>query len=148
MSPITICFSLLLLLLLSIVTTSDASTTRTYSYRYNHIPYHPTQPTNDIYLYLKAHNAARAVVGVGPLSWDNCLVGYAQWWANQRRYGCALRHSHGPNGENIFWGSGNSWSPTFAVQSWIVEGKWYNYYTNSCAYGKECGHYTHCLEEF
>ncbi|XP_021755381.1 pathogenesis-related protein 1-like [Chenopodium quinoa] len=119
------------------------------TYSYSPSPYHgspyisPAQPTSDIDLYLKVQNDARNVVGVPPLSWDNRLAAYAQWWANQRRYDCALQHSRGPYGENIFWGSGGSdWSPAFAAQYWVDEKKWYDYNTNSCAYGKDCGHYT------
>ncbi|XP_010688504.2 pathogenesis-related protein PR-1 [Beta vulgaris subsp. vulgaris] len=140
MSLATFCVYFLLFILAS---TSYASTTYNYSPTPTlYLP--PPQPTttSDIYLYLKAQNAARAAVGVPPLSWDSRLAAFAQWWANQRRYDCALKHSSGPYGENIFWGSGSSWSPAFAVQSWVVEGKYYNYYSNSCAYGKDCGHYT------
>ncbi|XP_057536825.1 pathogenesis-related protein PR-1-like [Amaranthus tricolor] len=133
---------------LLLLSTTYASETRTYSYSPTPTTYYstpnlpPAQPTTDIYLYLNGQNAARAAVRVPPLSWDNRLAAYAQWWANQRRYDCALRHSSGPYGENIFWGSGDNWSPAFAVQYWVAEGKYYNYYSNSCSYGQDCGHYT------
>ncbi|KAF3604472.1 hypothetical protein F2Q69_00034042 [Brassica cretica] len=58
-----------------------------------------------------------------------------------RRYDCSLTHSTGPYGENLFWGSGSDWTPTFAVESWTVEAKSYNHMTNSCE-GGMCGHYT------
>lgn len=150
-----LCFPLVSLLLLS---TSYASRTRTYRYNYTSPPttYYttPIQPqpqpkvqattTSDIYQYLKGHNDARAAVGVAPLAWDERLTSYAQWWANQRQYDCALRHSGGPYGENIFWGggSGYDWSPAYAVQYWVNERNNYDYNSNSCAYGQQCGHYT------
>ncbi|XP_027070148.1 pathogenesis-related protein PR-1 [Coffea arabica] len=92
--------------------------------------------------FLATQNAARAALRMRPLVWDANLARYAQWYANQRRFDCALRHSDGPYGENIFWGSGTGWSPAQAAAAWVVEKKWYNYWSNSCALGQECGHYT------
>ncbi|XWS28069.1 hypothetical protein CRYUN_Cryun25bG0034200 [Craigia yunnanensis] len=77
-----------------------------------------------------------------PLVCDERLVSYAQWYVNQRREDCALTHSNGPYGENIFWGSGDGWTAVQAAASWIYEKKWYNHQTNSCAEGEDCGHYT------
>ncbi|XP_010539449.1 PREDICTED: pathogenesis-related protein PR-1-like [Tarenaya hassleriana] len=92
--------------------------------------------------FLEPQNAVRAQLGLQPMVWDGQLEGYATWWANQRRYDCALTHSTGPYGENLFWGSGSDWTPAQAVQTWTVEGKFYNYYDNSCGGGEMCGHYT------
>ena len=92
--------------------------------------------------FLAPQNAARAAIGMRPLVWNARLASYAQWYANQRRKDCALRHSNGPYGENIFWGSGNGWTPAQAAVAWVSERKWYNYWSNSCAGGEECGHYT------
>ncbi|GJN24434.1 hypothetical protein PR202_gb12172 [Eleusine coracana subsp. coracana] len=47
-----------------------------------------------------------------------------------------------PYGENLFGGTGSSWSARDAVKSWVDEKQYYNYGSNSCAEGKECGHYT------
>lgn len=87
-------------------------------------------------------NEFHLLSGLSPLIWDGKLASYATWWANQRRYDCSLTHSTGPYGENLFWGSGSDWTPTFAVQSWVVEGRSYNYNTNSCDGRGMCGHYT------
>uniref|UniRef100_A0A2N9HXZ0 SCP domain-containing protein n=1 Tax=Fagus sylvatica TaxID=28930 RepID=A0A2N9HXZ0_FAGSY len=57
--------------------------------------------------YLNAHNAARAEVGVPPLTWDDTVASYAQNYANQRIGDCNLVHSGGPYGENIAWSSGD-----------------------------------------
>ncbi|EEF29977.1 pathogenesis-related protein PR-1 [Ricinus communis] len=92
--------------------------------------------------FLGPHNAARAALRMPPLIWDTRLANYAQWYANQRRFDCDLRHSNGPYGENIFWGSGTGWTPAQAVTAWVSERKWYNYWSNSCYGHQECGHYT------
>ncbi|XP_022988522.1 pathogenesis-related protein PR-1-like [Cucurbita maxima] len=92
--------------------------------------------------FLGPHNAARYALRLAPLVWDNKLARYAQWYANKRRGDCALRHSGGPYGENIFWGSGNAWNPAQAVSDWVSERKWYSYWANSCVEGELCGHYT------
>ncbi|GLJ27034.1 hypothetical protein SUGI_0529960 [Cryptomeria japonica] len=92
--------------------------------------------------YLDPHNRARSQVGVGPLVWDNTVAAYAQNYANQRKVDCALRHSGGPYGENIFWGKGREFTPADAVNAWIDEKQYYDYNSNSCAPGKQCGHYT------
>ncbi|MBA0736590.1 hypothetical protein Gogos_010126 [Gossypium gossypioides] len=104
-----------------------------------------TQAANYLSLinqFLAPQNAARVAIRMRPLVWDSRLARYAQWYANQRRKDCALRHSNGPYGENIFWGSGNGWTPSQAAEAWVSERKWYNYWSNSCAGGEECGHYT------
>ncbi|KAB2085900.1 hypothetical protein ES319_A05G428100v1 [Gossypium barbadense] len=92
--------------------------------------------------FMAPQNAARAANRMPPLVWDERLAHYAQWYANQRHEDCALRHSNGPYGENIFWGGGDGWIPADAVAAWVSESKWYNYWSNSCAGGQECGHYT------
>ncbi|GAV89278.1 CAP domain-containing protein, partial [Cephalotus follicularis] len=92
--------------------------------------------------FLAPHNAARAPLRMRPLVWDTKLARYAQWYTDQRRFDCQLVHSNGPYGENIFWGSGNGWTPTQAVAAWVGERKWFDYLSNSCSSGEECGHYT------
>lgn len=97
---------------------------------------------NAIYQFLAPQNAARSALGMSPLVWDQNLARYAQWYANQRRSDCELKHSNGAYGENIFWGSGNGWTPAEAAAAWVAERRWYNYRSNSCGGGQECGHYT------
>lgn len=98
--------------------------------------------TNQIKQFLGPHNAVRSALGMKPLIWDGGVARYAEWYANQRRYDCELKHSNGPYGENIFWGSGNEWTPSEAVTAWVSEKTWYNYWSNSCGSGQQCGHYT------
>ncbi|KAK4374516.1 hypothetical protein RND71_005193 [Anisodus tanguticus] len=81
-----------------------------------------------------------------PLTWDLNLENYAKWWASSRREDCRLMHSFPEGdfklGENIYWGSGNTWTPTDAVNAWADEKKYYDYASNSCVEGQLCGHYT------
>ncbi|KAG6652676.1 pathogenesis-related protein 1-like [Carya illinoinensis] len=92
--------------------------------------------------YVDAHNAARSQVGVGNITWDASVAAYAQNYANQRMGDCSkLVHSGGPYGENLAWSSGDL-SGTAAVNLWVGEKTYYNYTTNSCANGRQCGHYT------
>ncbi|KAK2998894.1 hypothetical protein RJ639_023340 [Escallonia herrerae] len=103
---------------------------------------HSTQAQNSQQDYLDAHNAARAEVGVGPLTWDDAVAGYAQNYANQRIGDCALMHSQGgPYGENLAIGSGD-FTGKAAVDLWVAEKQYYDYNSNSCASGEVCGHYT------
>ncbi|KAH9694947.1 SCP domain-containing protein [Citrus sinensis] len=91
--------------------------------------------------YVNAHNAARAQVGVGPVTWDDRVASYAQNYANQRKGDCNLVHSGGPYGENLAWSSAGL-SGTDAVKMWVNEKADYDYNSNTCAEGKVCGHYT------
>lgn len=102
-----------------------------------------TNPSvNTIRQFLGPQNAARSALRVPPLVWDPKLARYAEWYAGQRRRDCQLKHSNGPYGENIFWGSGRGWRPSEAADAWVGERRWYNYWGNKCVGGKECGHYT------
>jgi pathogenesis-related protein 1 len=97
-----------------------------------------------------AHNAIRAGVGVGPLTWDPALAVIAQGWADQ----CVDQDApiglidHNDNrsdtypeyvGENVY-GSGGSASGTDATALWASEESDYDYATNTCS--GICGHYT------
>ncbi|KAL8037239.1 hypothetical protein ABFX02_11G026900 [Erythranthe guttata] len=92
--------------------------------------------------FMRMQNRARSALRLPPLVWDQKLAQYASAYANQRRADCALRHSNGPYGENIFWGSGDGWSPSQAAAAWVSERRGYNYRSNSCSGGQQCGHYT------
>ncbi|KAF2294252.1 hypothetical protein GH714_008612 [Hevea brasiliensis] len=52
-----------------------------------------------------------------------------------------LLASNRPYGENLAKSSGNV-SGKDAVKMWVDERAYYNYNSNSCAAGKQCGHYT------
>ncbi|KAK4254089.1 hypothetical protein QN277_009517 [Acacia crassicarpa] len=93
--------------------------------------------------YVKAHNAARSQVGVPNIAWDDTVAAFAQNYANQRKADCQLVHSGGGGkyGENLAWSSGDM-SGVDAVKMWVDEKAFYDYNSNSCAAGKQCGHYT------
>jgi pathogenesis-related protein 1 len=96
-------------------------------------------------VYLDAHNAARADVGVAPLVWSTTLENYALTYSQSQIYQCVpLTHSDGPYGENLFWGSGANWTPQDAVASWVSENQYYDEPTNTCSApeGESCLHYT------
>ncbi|KAH7861018.1 hypothetical protein Vadar_020665 [Vaccinium darrowii] len=91
---------------------------------------------------LNGHNSLRAGLNLPPLQWNTTLTSYAKWWANQRRGDCALIHSNSDYGENIFWGQGDDWTATEAVEAWEAEESYYNYESNTCMPNRDCTHYT------
>ena len=92
--------------------------------------------------YLTAHNAARAEVGVQPMTWDKKLANYASQYVSEKLIGdCNLEHSGGPYGENLAAGGVADFDGADAVKMWVSEKPYYNYDSNSCV-GGECGHYT------
>ncbi|KAF0931142.1 hypothetical protein E2562_002499 [Oryza meyeriana var. granulata] len=110
-------------------------------------PLPPVQPTDASLAsgFLDAHNAARRQVGVSPLRWDEKLAAYARRYAEARSGDCALVHSHGPYGENLFHGSGGGWKPEDVVAAWVSQERaLYDARSNSCRAGSSaaCGHYT------
>lgn len=101
----------------------------------------PSNAQNNPQDYVNAHNPARTQVGVGPMTWNTTLATYAQNYANQRIGDCNLIHSTGDYGENLAKGYGSTFTGTDAVNLWIAEKPYYNYYSNDCV-GGECLHYT------
>ncbi|KAI5661246.1 hypothetical protein M9H77_20569 [Catharanthus roseus] len=86
---------------------------------------------NSIKDYLDAHNAARAQVNVGPMTWYNRLEAYALVYANKHKGRCPnLVHS--------------DFSGKQAVDLWVAERRYYDYGSNSCR-GGACGHYSHVV---
>ncbi|KAL2342004.1 hypothetical protein Fmac_009944 [Flemingia macrophylla] len=93
--------------------------------------------------YVNAHNAARAQVGVPNVAWDDTVAAFARSYADQRKGDCQLIHSGGGGkyGENLAMSTGDL-KGTDAVKLWVDEKQYYDYNSNSCARGKQCGHYT------
>ena len=109
---------------------------------------------------LASHNRVRAKHGLQPLKWSNKLAKYSQQWADHlgRDQSCKMYHRSGspPYGENLYISSPIIWksegrevsrernrvSIRNVVKVWTDEERWYNYRTNSCRPGKQCGHYT------
>jgi pathogenesis-related protein 1 len=106
-------------------------------------------PSADWLAWLTPMNAARAMVGDGPLHWDPIAAQVALTYASQCNY------AHNPDagaeyvalggtgglGENIAAGA-PSQTVASAVSSWLAEQVNYDHASNQCAAGKVCGHYT------
>ncbi len=68
-----------------------------------------------------AHNAVRAEVGVGPVTWDANLADFAHRYVATLARSCALKHSAGSGyGENLAAWTQQA-SPTKAVDLWAKE---------------------------
>ena len=94
---------------------------------------------------LEVHDCARKTVipaaspSIPILTWSSPIAATAQSWAN----GCNYAHGGAVGyGQNIYAGAG--FTPTLASASlaWAEEAPDYDYPSNSCAAGKQCGHYT------
>lgn len=86
-----------------------------------------------------AHNAARAEVGVEPLTWSTAAAEVAAKYAAK----CIWGHNadRGDYGENLFAATGAA-TASGVVESWVDEKADYDAETGECASGKVCGHYT------
>lgn len=95
---------------------------------------------------VKAHNVWRKKVGVPNLKWSAPAAKLAQSWANslKKNNNCDMKHNpkRGDFGENIYWSKGFNPTTTEVVDAWGKEVDDYNYKTNTCKAGKQCGHYT------
>ncbi|MFQ6657660.1 hypothetical protein Gotur_027243 [Gossypium turneri] len=94
--------------------------------------------------FLNVHNAARAAVGVRPITWNNVVARYAADYAEKRISDCKLVHSGGPYGENLAWSSGDL-SGSDAVRMWINEKINYNLKSGACNSSRVCSHYTQVI---
>ncbi len=95
---------------------------------------------------LEQHNQIRANATpapnppLEPLVWSPNAAETAQAWVER----CEYKHNpnRGRHGENIAAATVGHWDATGVVQAWGSEGASYDYGGNSCASGKQCGHYT------
>ena len=71
------------------------------------------------------------------MAWSSAIAAVAQAWTDK----CVFADTSNGYGSNAFAGTG-TYTPADVVQSWVSEDADYDYATNSCAAGKECGHYT------
>ncbi len=78
--------------------------------------------------FVDVHNAYRAEVNVGPLTWSNELALYAKAWGDHlAQIGCEMEHRPRSGewtqkyGENLYWCSGYAATPKKAVDSWGEE---------------------------
>ena len=98
---------------------------------------------------LTGHNQTRIAKGLTPLTWSASLAASAQSWADTlSTRDCALEHSNTPYGENLYysWTTGTlTLSPEEAVAWWLAEEQYYDYPSNTCQAGQQCGHYTQMI---
>jgi uncharacterized protein YkwD len=100
-------------------------------------------------LALDHHNKVRTDVGAPALQWSAELSKFAQEWADHLASdNCNMEHRPRSGqwtqkyGENIFWGSGSSYTPLDASKSWYDEIKDYTYGPVSGSNWYKTGHYT------
>ncbi|XP_058103379.1 pathogenesis-related protein PR-1-like [Magnolia sinica] len=96
----------------------------------------PTPEATTIEQFLNPQNEVRMRHGLPPLEWSTKLETFARWYAGQRQDDCALIHSVGDLGENLFRGSGRHWKPSDAVAAWAAEESIYDYKSNQCSQNK------------
>jgi uncharacterized protein YkwD len=86
------------------------------------------------------HNRVRAAIPVPLLAWDSSLAASAAAYAAQ----CMFEHSSTKGvGENLAaYAPPGGQKADAPVDDWAGEGADYDYASNSCAPGKDCGHYT------
>lgn len=96
---------------------------------------------------LEAHNAVRAGVdsptpspALEPLGWSTAAEAVAKAYVEQCKWG--HNEQRGNLGENIAAATPDYWDTWNMVMAWADEVSDYNYQDNSCAAGKQCGHYT------
>ncbi|PQP92512.1 STS14 protein [Prunus yedoensis var. nudiflora] len=95
--------------------------------------------------YLKAHNQARAAVGVEPLKWSESLANATSRLVRYQRDNKACNFANltsSKYGGNQLWASGQSVTPTMVVDTWLKEKDFYNHTGNSCVPNHSCGVYT------
>ena len=104
--------------------------------------------------WLLAHNRHRGERNLPDLVWSEDLMEIAQEWADQLANTQCGSLAHRPGsylnprnlGENLSTASASPELPPhgakFAVDGWAAEVQFYDYDTNECQRGEQCGHYT------
>lgn len=96
---------------------------------------------------VKQHNYHRAAVGVQAVKWSNEVAAHAQEWANHlANSSCSLNHrKKNKYGENLFWGYGQDYSPSYVSDYWAREKKdWHGGKITMQNFSK-AGHYTQMI---
>jgi pathogenesis-related protein 1 len=104
-------------------------------------------PSTEAQAWLDTQNAVRHAAKPTPapplsdLTWSSAAAAVAQAWADR----CNYQHNpgRGNRGENIAASAPQGrWTVADAVGAWAGEVQDYDYASNACAPGKDCGHYT------
>lgn len=126
---------------------------------------HSSEPQQFVGI-LVSHNKVRQKFNQQPLTWSNSLASYAQQWVSRLAETQNCQMLHRPNykgehdserylqvhGENLFWASAEKlangsaklqhFSSVDVVRAWAEEEVYYDYQTNTCQPGQDCGHFT------
>ena len=95
---------------------------------------------------LDQHNMWRAKYNMPTLVWDDAVATVAQDWANQQATSGTFEHRQNNKfGENLWSGTMGSFPVISVVDSWGNEVNDYDLKTNTCADGKDCGHFTQVI---
>ncbi|GAQ95460.1 pathogenesis-related protein 1 [Thermodesulfovibrio aggregans] len=127
-------------LLLSLLILINCTGIRQYPAYYRHSAELTLEEKREL---LAEHNKWRNQVGVPDLIWSTELEEIAKDWAYKlaKNYGCRMIHSSNKLGENIFWAN-YAVSAKYVVDYWADERFYYDYASNTCKQGRQCGHYT------
>lgn len=98
--------------------------------------------TDDASILLEAHNAKRATVGAGPLTWDSSIAA----WATDVAKKCVFQHSSGRNyAENLAGAWGFETTTTLSLFEYLwSEGKACGFKAKGCSFDT-AGHYLNII---
>lgn len=106
------------------------------------VPFEAWQTNLEIHNEMRANVVPAASPSLAPLLWSPQVANAAQAHANR----CVWAHSGvSAYGENLFARSGWLSIEGAAAATWAEEAADYNYSTNRCASGQQCGHYTQMI---
>ncbi len=110
----------------------------------------PTHPIGFEQRILVAHNRARDLLGLEPLSWNSDLASAARRWADHLattgRFEHAPERPQAPEGENLWAGTRGRYAPEAMVAAWVREKRYFRFgvFPNNSVTGsvEDVGHYT------
>jgi uncharacterized protein YkwD len=110
----------------------------------------PTTPTGFEQRILVAHNQARDLLGLEPLSWNRDLARAARKWADHLATTGRFEHAPeiplAPEGENLWAGTRGHYGPEAMVAAWVREKRYFRFgvFPNNSVTGsvEDVGHYT------
>uniref|UniRef100_A0A0E0KNP6 SCP domain-containing protein n=1 Tax=Oryza punctata TaxID=4537 RepID=A0A0E0KNP6_ORYPU len=154
MSPFYCCLAVVLSLALALASASPAAASISVSAAAER-PEPPSNRVSPTEQFLRAHNEARAAVGVPPLSWNATIELDALRYASELRASCEARPlwawgTDGVYGRNLYKGNGARVRAGADASAYWAEGaRWYDRDgagagSGSCAAppGRSCGEYT------
>jgi pathogenesis-related protein 1 len=108
-----------------------------------------TLTPDEIQQIVQYHNKVRQEVGAPPVEWSPEIAAFAQEWAdNIAATGCQMQHRPRSGkwtqkyGENVFWGSGKTYTLIDAGKAWYSEKKFWRGGVLTGNNWSKSGHYT------